>query len=183
MKPRELTLDLCSKIGKLVGGEEQLAKPVRGFKVDGDFKVKGVDGVYAIGDCASVPGCAPTAQAAYQHGMWLGRFLRKKEGETCEPFEFVNAGALAYVGAGEGVAELKSSLWDKHPNGEDKKTTIVEGAGAFAIWRSLYFSKLLSTKNMCMVAFDWMSLGMGGGRSLHTEYIMEEKADAKKAKK
>ena len=40
-----------------------------------NLQVKGVDGVWALGDCA-VSGCAPTAQAAFQQGTYMGRMFR-----------------------------------------------------------------------------------------------------------
>lgn len=140
-----------------------------GLVVDPYFRVKGVaDGsVFALGDCA-VSGCAPTAQAAVQQGRYLGRAFRDalpalaQEAPPLAPFTFRSRGALAYTGGGTGVAELaslKRALWDAHPQkggarGGEGATTL-EGAPAFAVWRGLYFSSILSTSNQFRVAFDW----------------------------
>lgn len=148
----------------------------QGLVVDPYMRIKGVadKSVFAIGDCA-VCGCAPTAQVAYQQGKYLGRLFRdssngmliverqertksksasfEDEQKPLTPvFQYSHKGALAYTGGGKGVAELKS-LWDNYPSQDGKVR--VEGPGAFAIWRSLYFSKLMSTRNQAQVGFDW----------------------------
>jgi len=171
---RAVTVDLC----KSIGGAQTSGRGIRGLVVDPAFSVLGVANVRAIGDCAVVPGCAPTAQAAFQQGKYLGRLLRETgldagAASSYPPFVFRNQGALAYVGASEGVAELKTALWSNHP-AEDGGggSAVVEGKGAFAIWRSLYFSKLLSGKNRWMVGFDWASLWFGGGRSISSQHSM-----------
>jgi len=148
-----------------------------GLLVDAFFRVRGAPAgsVFALGDCA-VSGCAPTAQAAVQQGRFLGRAFRDAlpaleaanpaaaagaAGARLSPFAFRPRGALAYTGGGTGVAELASlraALWDAHPEKGGVKSgaaTHVEGASAFAIWRSLYFSSILSTSNQAAVAFDW----------------------------
>ena len=135
-----------------------------GLLVDKKMRVKGVsDGsVWAVGDCA-VSGCAPTAQAANQQGKYLGKLFRRTDVEEelvneYPDFTFSYKGALAYVGSSRGIAELKN-LWDVYPvNGQVK----VEGTSAFAIWRSLYFSSLLSSRNQSQVAFDWIKGSMFG---------------------
>ena len=117
--------------------------------------------------CA-VSGCAPTAQAANQQGKYLGKLFQNTNlDETLinqyPQFVFSYKGALAYVGSSRGIAELKN-LWDVYPvNGQVK----VEGTSAFAIWRSLYFSSLLSSRNQAQVAFDWIK-GYIFGRDIST---------------
>ena len=141
-----------------------------GLVVDGHLRVKGVtdNSVFAIGDCA-VSGCAPTAQAAYQQGKFLGRLFRDGIGD--EPFRYTHRGSLAYTGGGTGVAELKAMLWENHLS---SSTTRVEGSGAFAIWRSLYFSKLVSSRNQAQVLFDWAKAWVFG-RDISTPFIKEQK--------
>jgi NADH dehydrogenase FAD-containing subunit len=78
--------------------------------------------------------------------------------EAYPDFVFSYKGALAYVGASRGIADLKN-LWDIYPVGNQVK---VEGTSAFAIWRSLYFSKLLSSRNQAQVAFDWIKSWLFG---------------------
>lgn len=95
-------------------------------------------GLWALGDCAVVEGCAPTAQAASQQGSYLGRLFRDnlkyfdrelynsrspttldQAAELIPPsvdhFKYVDQGALAYVGGNQGVAELKNLIWVGYP--------------------------------------------------------------------
>jgi len=148
-----------------------------GLLVDNKLRVKGVSaeaGVWAIGDCA-VSGCAPTAQAANQQGKYLGRLFRDTSLapsaiEKAPAFQFDYKGSLAYTGGGKGVAELKS-LWDNYPSNDGQVR--VEGTGAFAIWRSLYFSKLMSTRNQAQVGFDWLKVYLFG-RDISTPFILKD---------
>jgi NADH dehydrogenase FAD-containing subunit len=121
-------------------------------------------------------GCAPTAQAAFQQGKYLGRMLRDTGYDVAKEkdfdnFEFVNMGSLAYIGASEGVAELKTHIWDSHPRHSNNLElgdghAAFEGTAAFTLWRSLYFSKMMSVRNRWMVGFDWVMGGMGYGRTI-----------------
>ena len=83
------------------------------------------------------------------------------------------------MGAGKGVAEIKGlwdlkNLWDTHPVVNDQVR--VQGSSAFAIWRSLYFSKLMSIRNQAQVGFDWAKASFFG-RDISTPYPMEIKTD------
>ena len=198
--PLPLTLDLIASVRRRTASEEEgtkscrqagAARPPRGLPVNPDLSVSGLEGrgVYAIGDCAEGAG-PPTAQAAYQQGFFLGRILREKhwkryvggdKGDDVADdeskrniFKMVNYGSLAYVGGGKGVADLKVALWDHHPRKdggvESEAHTILNGGGAFAIWRSLYFAKLLSTRNRAQVLFDWLQVAIFG-RDISTPYI------------
>lgn len=146
-----------------------------GLEVDQKLNVKGVsDGsIWALGDCA-VSGCAPTAQAANQQGKYLGKLFRltmldREKLEQSPEFKFSYKGALAYVGGSKGIAELKN-LWDVYPlNNAQVK---MEGNSAFAIWRSLYFSKLMSGRNQAQVAFDWAKSSIFG-RDISTPTVTD----------
>jgi NADH dehydrogenase FAD-containing subunit len=251
---RPLTSHITSELNKLgqtatttattagaggVGAQRRVQTSPRGIQVDDKFRVKGLEresSVFAIGDCALVQGCAPTAQAAYQQGKYLGRLLRDTAADMSDDglkevsgstgnndnitttttttttdnnnntastpctnaidrypqFHFHNYGALAYVGTSKGVAELKSVLWnnplemlsggrkdkEQEQDGEKPTPTVVEGGRAFVIWRSLYFSKLLSQRNKFQVGFDWMKTGVFG-RDISSPY---EIASMKKEK-
>jgi NADH:ubiquinone reductase (non-electrogenic) len=185
-----------------------------GLIVDDHLRVKGAEelGLWAIGDCAVVQGCAPTAQAAAQQGKFLGRLFRNylngeqisspqqlvftdiqdqfdiynKYVSNLPKFSYVNSGALAYVGGNKGIAELKSVLWTRYPAAilsnnqdgsksteNDQKPVQVTGTSAFAIWRSLYFSKLMSARNLFQVSFDWMRSAVFG-RDISTPFRFDE---------
>ena len=139
-------------------------------------------------------GCAPTAQAAYQQGKFLGRVFRDSlhvirdkepksttvavggagnEGVSILPaFKYNHKGSLAYTGGGKGVAELKS-LWDSYPSGTPAGQVRVEGTSAFAIWRSLYFSRILSVSNQAQVLFDWTKAFVFG-RDISTPFVDDD---------
>lgn len=154
-----------------------------GLIVDSWMRVKGVadNSVFALGDCA-VCGCAPTAQAAYQQGKFLGRIFRDSLGATKDSlpsmpaFKYSHKGSLAYTGGGKGVAELKS-LWDAYPSTDGQVR--VEGTGAFAIWRSLYFSRILSTSNQAQVLFDWTKAAIFG-RDISSPYFEDDSSSSRK---
>ncbi len=188
--PLPLTLELAASVRRLsprMSASYRSGQRPRGLPVNPDLSVSGLEGqgVYAIGDCAEGGG-PPTAQAAYQQGLFLGRVLRDKHwmrytGEDggdldkCKTFKMVNYGSLAYVGGGKGVADLKVVLWDHHPRkdgGDPEAHTILNGESAFAIWRSVYFAKLLSTRNRAQVVFDWLQVALFG-RDISTPYINE----------
>ncbi|KAG5651896.1 hypothetical protein H0H81_006977 [Sphagnurus paluster] len=66
-KGRKVTQDLMAKFP-----QEQTNR--RGIVVDDYLRMKGADGIYAIGDC-SATSYAPTAQVASQEGAYLARML------------------------------------------------------------------------------------------------------------
>lgn len=166
---RPFTKALCEQIGKDKGQTDR-----RGLVVDECLRVRGTQAgeVFAIGDCA-VSGKPPTAQVAAQQGKYLGRMFRVGSqhlisSSAAPPFEYNNKGTMAYIGSGEAAAQIspdnfiklgRSSLtdhfWWRALYGDDNELRIMGQAG-FAIWRSVYFSKLYSTRNRWSVASDWM---------------------------
>jgi hypothetical protein len=56
---------------------------------------------------------------------------------------------------------------------------VVEGQPAFIIWKSLYFSKLLSTRNQAQVIFDWISTSLFG-RDISTVHNIQATNNPKK---
>jgi NADH:ubiquinone reductase (non-electrogenic) len=117
--------------------------------VDAFLRVPGRPGVYALGDCAAV-GETPlpaTAQVAQQQGNYLAKALQRR-GEPVEPFKFRSSGMLAYIGAGEALADLPQVKWS--------------GRGAWLFWRSVYLTKLVSPANKVKVLFDWIKARLFG---------------------
>ena len=97
--------------------------------------------------------------------------LRPEAINAHDPFKYEHGGSLAYIGSNKGVAELKTKLWDHYPLlGNDQ--ICVEGTSAFAIWRSLYFSKLMSERNRVMVLFDWLKTFLFG-RDISSSHVAE----------
>ncbi len=113
--------------------------------VDSNFKVKGYDDLYAIGDCSEseVTIYPVTAQVAQQQGKYIGKSLNKlAKGQKVKPFSFRDLGMLAYIGNRKALADLPK----------------YKGTGftAFLFWRSVYLTKLVSLKNKILVLFDWV---------------------------
>jgi NADH:ubiquinone reductase (non-electrogenic) len=150
----------------------------RGIEVDEKLCVKGANGndVFAFGDCA-VSGNPLTAQVASQQGKYLGNVFRNGGASASKPFIYDHQGTMAYVGKGEGVAELTVptadfSFWrelatcpqgwlkEEHRNLPVEKPNTwkitVQGLGGFAIWRGVYFVKLFSYSNRFNVTTDWV---------------------------
>jgi NADH:ubiquinone reductase (non-electrogenic) len=109
-----------------------------------DLKVSGEASIYALGDCSVIEG-APlpaTAQVAEQQGLYLAKAFRARARQKPVPdFSYRNMGMLAYVGGHRAIADLPG----------------VKGSGffTFLFWRSVYLTKLVSTRNKLLVFFDW----------------------------
>ncbi|HSK81062.1 MAG TPA: FAD-dependent oxidoreductase [Thermoanaerobaculia bacterium] len=134
---------------------ESLGAPLspRGRRVivDEFLRIPGREGAYALGDCAAVgdPSLPATAQVAQQQGKYLAEALeRGREGKPVEPFRFKASGMLAYIGAGEALADLPQVKWS--------------GRGAWLFWRSVYLTKLVSPANKVKVLFDWWKARLFG---------------------
>lgn len=172
---RPFTKAMCEKIGKENGQTDR-----RGLLVDECLRVAGTKPgeVFAIGDCA-VSGKPPTAQVAYQQGKYLGRMFRLGASHLiADPeapgFKYVHQGTMAYIGSGEGAAEIdpnsfiklgRSSLtdhmWWRSLYGDADQLRFMGPAG-FAVWRSVYFSKLFSARNAWSVGSDWIRTSIFG---------------------
>lgn len=147
-------------IKKLVDALGQTDK--RGLKVDSCLRVEGTDGsVYAIGD-AGLSGNPPTAQVASQEGKHIGRAFR----DGCDrPFVYNHVGSLCSLGRGNGIAQLVApnnsaiNIWDvigAPALGANNDQRGVVGRPAFAMWRSLYWSKLMSNSSRLSLSMDWL---------------------------
>jgi len=172
---RPFTKALCQKIGPDAGQTDR-----RGLLVDGAMRVKGtrLGEVFALGDCA-VSGKPPTAQVAAQQGKYLGRIFRAgREADIIdvetEPFKYNHQGTMAYIGDGEAATELfpngliklgRSSvtdhMWWRSLYGDVDHIRVM-GVAGFAVWRSVYFSKMYSMRGRWCVASDWCSTSIFG---------------------
>ena len=154
---------IIKKLAKNLGQSD-----MRGLKVDSTLRVQGADGVYAIGD-AALSGHAPTAQVAAQQGKHIGRAIRDG---TDTPFEYKHAGSLCCLGQGNGIAQLlvpsestSFNVWEAigaptvGPNGDQRA---ISGAPAFVLWRSLYWTKLLSMRSRVNLTMDWIKASLSG---------------------
>ena len=192
---------IIQKLAHNIGNEQvpPNGRPIRGLVVDHHFHVKGIQSltndnnysVWSLGDC-TLCGCPPTAQSAYQQGNYLGRMLRNTNFDTnlineYPPFQYVNNGSMAYLGSSKGVAELKNLLWDRYPINPQEKNSdplILDGRRAYTLWKSLYFTRLLSYNNKLQVIFDWCKSSFFG-RDISSPYnlqIEKNKEESKKTK-
>lgn len=65
--------------------------------------------------------------------------------ELAKPFQFLNLGVLAYIGASEALAQISVD------------EGIIKGSGGlgFLLWRGIYWFKQVSWRNRVLVALDW----------------------------
>ncbi len=117
--------------------------------VDPCLEVSGWPGVFALGDCASVPDprtpgtfYPPTAQHAIREAKAAAHNLAASLGMgDKKPFIFDAIGSLAVLGHRSAVAELKGLRFSGFP--------------AWWMWRTVYWSKLPSLERRLRVATDW----------------------------
>jgi NADH dehydrogenase len=105
-------------------------------------------GVWAVGDCASIPDprtgspYPPTAQHALRQGRVLAHNISATlRGGSTKPFVFSTLGQLAAIGKRTGVAQVFGLNFS--------------GFIAWWLWRTIYLSKLPRFEKKCRVALDW----------------------------
>jgi NADH:ubiquinone reductase (H+-translocating) len=117
-----------------------------------DFSVDGMPGLWAIGDCASIPMPDGTrVPATAQHALREGPLVAKNIAATLRsqataPFRYRSVGMMASLGARRGVA----GLFGKY---------LVTGFLAWLIWRTYYLLRLPGLDRQVRVALDW-TLGL-----------------------
>lgn len=118
------------------------------IKTDWALRVPGYPGVWAGGDCASVPDptggtCPPVAVYAIHHGNQIGRNIAYGlEGKRPRRFHFPGIGQGASIGRRYAVAELKGvEIW---------------GLPAWLIWRFLLVWYFPSWDRRLRLLADWL---------------------------
>ena len=112
-----------------------------------EMEVPDWPGVWALGDCARVPGpdgkpYPPTAQHALRQGTLLARnMLAAIRGGRKRPFVFRTIGQLAAIGRRTGVANILGVNFS--------------GFIAWWLWRTIYLGKLPRLEKKMRVAMDW----------------------------
>ncbi|HJZ71585.1 MAG TPA: NAD(P)/FAD-dependent oxidoreductase [Vicinamibacterales bacterium] len=116
--------------------------------VDETLAVAGYDGVWALGDCASIPDRRtgrthpPTAQHALREARTVAdNILATLDGKPPRAFSFRAIGQLAAIGRRAGVARIFGVNFS--------------GFVAWWLWRTIYLSKLPRFEKKCRVAIDW----------------------------
>jgi NADH:ubiquinone reductase (H+-translocating) len=112
------------------------------------MEVEGWPGVWAVGDCASVPDARtgkpfpPTAQHAIRQGKVLAANIAAAvRGRRKRAFTFKTIGLLASIGRRTGVAQIMGVNFS--------------GFVAWWLWRTIYLSKLPRFEKKVRVALDW----------------------------
>lgn len=116
--------------------------------VDRTLAVPAYGNVWAVGDCASVPGtktgetCPPTAQVATREAVVLAHNIRASLlGGPLKPFRFKSLGSLCIVGYHTACAEISGLKFS--------------GLFAWLLWRGIYLSKLPGLERKVRVLTDW----------------------------
>lgn len=171
--PRDITRDLISKVD-----EQKNAR--RGLLVDERMLLDGTDNIFALGDCTFTK-YAPTAQVAFQEGIFLAKHFAKlheleslkytlanpkptdntdrltkkltKLEQKLPVFQYNHQGSLAYIGSERAVADLVWGDWSNITSG---------GSFTYLFWRSAYIYMCLSVKNQILVCFDWVKVSLFG---------------------
>lgn len=171
--PRPIIRNLTSKID-----EQKNAR--RGLLVDERLLVDGTNNIFALGDCTFTK-FAPTAQVAFQAGIFLAKHLERlseieslkyrvtnpgtedhvdrlakkmvKLETSLEPFAYQHQGSLAYIGSERAVADLVWGDWSNVSTG---------GTFTYLFWRSAYIYMCLSVKNQILVCMDWVKISAFG---------------------
>src|SRR5947209_1557012 len=118
-------------------------------KTEPDFRVAGLDSVWALGDCAAVPNAydgkpsPPTAQFAVRQGKQLACNLAAAiAGKPTKPFRFHPLGAFASIGNRRAVGQVFALRFS--------------GLPAWFLWRGIYLSKMPTFARKFQIAFDWL---------------------------
>lgn len=117
-------------------------------RVDATLAVPGLEGVWALGDCAAVPDertggfHPPTAQHALRQAHTVARNVAATlRGEPLERFSFRTLGLLAALGRRTGVARILGRNFS--------------GFLAWWLWRTIYLAKLPRAEKRLRVMLDW----------------------------
>jgi NADH dehydrogenase len=124
---------------------------VRGNRliVDEYNQIKGLEKVFAIGDCACMTtekypkGHPMVAPVAMQQGELLAENLLKEiEGKPKKPFVYKDKGSMATIGKNKAVVEIGSYK--------------SQGAFAWFIWMFVHVISLIGTRNKFVVISNWL---------------------------
>ncbi len=118
------------------------------IQTQSDMRVAGIGGVWALGDCASIPdgegGVYPaTAQHAIREGPSLAdNIVAAIRGRPTKPFRYTSLGMMAALGGRKAVAQLPGNR-------------VITGFIAWFLWRTYYLLRLPGLDRKLRVAFDW----------------------------
>jgi NADH dehydrogenase len=117
-------------------------------RADPTFAVPGLEGAWALGDCASIldPSTGRPMPATAQHAIREGpaaarNVLAALDGLPAQPFHYGQLGMLVSLGRRRGVGEVVGIK--------------VAGLLAWFLWRSYYLLRLPTMERRIRVALDW----------------------------
>jgi len=94
-----------------------------------------------------------TAQVASQQGEYIARIFNNVKttasAPEARPFVYHHFGSFAYIGDDNAIYEYPNHF-------------VFSGFAAWWLWRSVYWSKQVSFRNKCLVAFDWTKAALFG---------------------
>jgi NADH dehydrogenase len=133
----------ASELGRSLGADLDRAGRV---KVHQDLSVPGAEGVFVIGDLASiisdgkpVPGLSPAAMQEGRHAARnLARIIR---GEPTLPFRYWDKGTLATIGRAAAVGDIGKLR--------------VSGLVAWMMWLFVHIFFLIGFRNRFIVIVEW----------------------------
>lgn len=144
--------------------------------VEPTMAVKGMDGVWAMGDCAHIPnlleGGRPytgTAQNADREAKQLAHnVIAVLRGREAKPFLFRSLGEFVNLGHHVAVAQIK---WFKF-----------SGFGAWFLWRTVYLAKIPHWSRKARVVSGWTLDLLFGRNSVESETprLLRNKTDLKR---
>ena len=117
--------------------------------VDDHLRVRGVPGVWALGDCAAVPNAATPGEldpATCQHALRQARRLARNLGGTPRPYRYRTRGQMATLGTRHGIAVLGSIR--------------VRGIVGWTVARGYHLLQLPFASRRIRVLADWTAAAM-----------------------
>jgi NADH dehydrogenase len=115
--------------------------------VDQAMSATGLDGVWAIGDCAQIPDAdgtpyPPTAQHAMREGKAVAdNIAAVLKGHRPKPFHFATLGIFVALGHRTAAGEIRGRPFS--------------GLSAWLLWRGIYLAKLPGIERRVRVLLDW----------------------------
>ncbi|WP_043460187.1 NAD(P)/FAD-dependent oxidoreductase [Azohydromonas australica] len=154
---------------------EQLSLPLqRGrLPVAPDLRVPGIDGLWALGDCALVPNgdgapCPPTAQFAVAQARVLAdNLLATLRGAPTRAFSHRSRGMMATTGHLKGVAELSGLR--------------LSGLPAWLLWRAYYLLLMPTLGRKVRIWVEWTWSMCFSADITHLRFTRTPEADAEAA--
>ena len=126
-----------------------------GVLTESTFRVNGVPGTWAIGDCAEIPKpdgsgehFEPTAQNATRQGAAVAaNIIAAVYHHPLQPFRYKQVGELAIISRYRGVANVFGVQ--------------VRGVAAWLMWRVIYLAKMPGLRARLGILTDWIKLIFG----------------------